>query len=194
MHKFSIITTLFSGILLVIFSCKHQPEDFTTQAGSAGPNAAAVCFESDVLPLFQSYCAKSGCHDAISHQGDYVLDTYENIVRQGIIPGNATNSKMYQVLFENGSDKMPPTPNADLSTTQKSLIGRWINEGARKTTACSIACDTTQFKFGTNISVILNTYCTSCHGGATPSANINLTVWSGAAGSHPRQAGRRSFT
>jgi hypothetical protein len=134
-----------------------------------------VCFESEILPLFQSNCAKSGCHDAATQTKGLILDNYSNIMRKYIVPGKADNSKIYQVLFENGKDKMPPAPNADLTAVQKALIGKWINEGAKNTVNCNTTCDTTQFKYAANISVIITTFCTGCHSGTAPSGNIDLS-------------------
>jgi uncharacterized membrane protein len=153
------------------------PDPGTGGTGGTGTGSTLVCFQSEVLPLFQSNCAKSGCHDAASHKGDYTLDSYNNIIREGIVPGRATNSKIYQVLFESGSDKMPPAPNADLTAAQKAIIGKWINEGAKNTINCGTACDTTQFKFSTTISPILASNCVGCHSGTAPSAGITLSTY-----------------
>jgi uncharacterized membrane protein len=138
-----------------------------------------VCFQSQILPLFQFNCAKSGCHDAASQNDGYVFDSYANIIKKGIRPGNATNSDVYEVLFETGDKKMPRPPNPDLTPEQKSLIGRWINEGAKNTVNCGSVCDTTKFKYSTDISLIIGTYCLGCHAGTAPSAGINLSTYSG---------------
>ena len=174
-------TILLSALLLALCwagnSCKHEvillSVDSTPQPGPVANNG--VCFESDILPLFQSNCAKSGCHDAATHTEDLILDSYANIMRKDIVPGRADNSKIYRVLFETGSKKMPPAPNADLTAAQKALIGQWINEGAKNTVNCMVTCDTTQFKYSTTISVTINTFCTGCHSGAVPSGNIDLS-------------------
>jgi cytochrome c553 len=147
--------------------------DTTPKPGPVANNG--VCFQSDILPLLQSNCAKSGCHDATTHNKNIILDSYANIVQRDLIPGNADASKIYRVLFETGKDKMPPLPNTDLTTEQKALIGKWINEGAKNTVNCASTCDTTQFKFAANINPLLNTYCTGCHSGAVPSGNIDLS-------------------
>ncbi len=172
------LAILVAGII-VINSCKHLPPETTIVPTPISGPGNGVCFQSDVLPLFQSNCAKSGCHDATTQAKGYVFDSYANIIKKDIRPGNATNSKVYEVLFETGSDKMPPLPNADLTAAQKTLIGKWINEGAKNTINCSINCDSTQFKYGANVSVIISTYCLGCHSGAAPSANIDLSFYNG---------------
>lgn len=184
MKKLIYISLLFIAAICIINSCTHLPpvESSIPPPPISGP-CNCVCFESDVLPLFQTNCATTGCHDAASHQGDYVLDSYVNIWRKGIIPGNATDSKIYEVLFRTGSDQMPPLPNTQLSSQQKTLIGTWINEGANNTVNCNpYPCDSTSFKYSTNISVIMSTYCTGnnlCHSGPAPISTLNLTSYIG---------------
>lgn len=165
--------------VFIINSCKHEAPvlaiDTTPIPGPVANNG--VCFESEILPLFQSNCAKSGCHDAATHTEDLILDSYANIIRKDIVPGKADNSKLYRVLFETGKDKMPPAPNADLTPAQKALIGKWINEGAKNTVNCNNTCDSNQFKYGANISIIINSYCTGCHSGTAASGNIDLSTY-----------------
>jgi len=185
MKKQLAVALTFLLIISMFGACKHEPPEQVVPdpvpggGTGGGTGTTVVCFESDVLPLFQSNCAKSGCHDASSHEKGYVLDSYDNIIRKGIVFGNATNSKIYKVLFENGDDKMPPLPNQDLTAAQKAIIGKWINEGAVNTVNCGTGCDTAQFKYGANISLIINNNCVGCHGGTAPSANINLSNYSG---------------
>ncbi len=174
-----LLTLALSGFVL-IYSCKHEPlAVIPTTPAPVNGGTGEVCFQSEILPLFQSNCAKSSCHDAASHEDGYVLDSYANIIKKGVIPGNATNSKIYKVLFESGGDRMPPPPNTDLTSAQKALIGKWINEGAKNTVNCGVSCDSTQFKYGANVSVIISTYCLGCHSGATPTAGINLSTYTG---------------
>lgn len=129
-----------------LISCEHDPylatiggggSTDTTTVGS-GVNGA-VCFETDILPLLSSSCARSGCHDATSRAEGYILDSYNNIVKKGVIAGNAAGSKIFKVLVKTGSERMPPPPNAALTTAQISLIAKWINEGAKNTTGCNIS-------------------------------------------------------
>ena len=166
--------------LTVINACKHEiPQAITGSPAPVPGGTGEVCFEAQILPIFQSNCAKSGCHDAATHEKDYVFDSYINIIRKDVRPGNAANSKVYKVLFETGDKKMPPLPNSDLTTDQKALIGKWINEGAKNTVTCGSVCDSNQFKYSTNVSVIMGTYCLGCHSGSAPSGGINLSAYNG---------------
>lgn len=189
-------------ISIALYACKHTipeqpiiptptpiPGGGGTGGGGTGggTGSTVVCFESEVLPLFQSYCAKSGCHDAASGRDGYVLTSYDNLFkkdgrpeRDNIIPGKPESSELYEVLFETGNDKMPPAGNTDLTTEQKNLIARWIREGAKNTTNCNTSCDSTlaSYSYNTHIRPIMQNHCTGCHSGSAPSGGINLSTHS----------------
>src|SRR5689334_22148052 len=98
------------GILVVmimfLFSCKHESvspatanNDNTNGGNGNGTDTTtypeiacdpdSVYFINTVLPLFISNCAKSGCHDAASHEEGIILDSYASILASGeIVPGN----------------------------------------------------------------------------------------------------------
>lgn len=165
---------------ITLWSCKHDVPgsviDPTPVTGVVPNNG--ICFEADVLPIFQSQCSKSGCHDAASREDGYQLDSYANIIRKGLVAGNAAASKLYKVLVDNGSDRMPPPPNAPLTSTQIATIAQWINEGARNTINCATGCDTTVFTYSGAISSMMQTHCTGCHNGAAPSGGgISLSTY-----------------
>ena len=154
-------------LLLIFVSCKHEIP-VAPGGGDPGPGPGddtTICFENEILPIFQSYCAKSGCHDAATASDNYVLDSYSNIVARGIRPGNAANSDIYEALIEDGDDRMPQQPNDPLSATQISKIAQWINEGAQNTTGCAPVCDSSNFTYSGGVRPILQTYCLGCHNG-----------------------------
>jgi hypothetical protein len=187
MKKTIIAVTVLTTV--VFYACKHLPPESATPPPTSGGGGSGggsgsnlICFQTDILPLFQTNCAKSGCHDAATNKGGYILDSYDNLFKKdgrvdnnNIKPGDPTNSKLYKVLFETGTDKMPPPPNPDLTSVQKNLIARWITEGAQNTSGCTQTCDSTQFKFAANIQPILQNHCTGCHSGPTPPNGVNLT-------------------
>jgi uncharacterized membrane protein len=167
-------------VLALFLGCTHDPlpviPDNTGggSTGGGGGTSGTVCFETEVLPLFQSGCAKSGCHDAASREEGYQLDSYANIVKKGIKPGNPSGSKIYQSLFASGDDRMPRPPYPAFTDQQKSIIAKWIQEGAKNTTNCNTSCDTTNFKYATAIQPLLTNYCAGCHTGSSASGGIRL--------------------
>ena len=151
------------NIPLRIVAIIPPPTGGATGSGGNGGGTGSnpICFQTDILPIFQTNCAKSGCHNAASNQEGYILDSYDNLFKKdgkvnnnNIKPCDPGDSKLYKVLFETGNKKMPPPPNPDLTTVQKNLIARWINEGAKNTSNCNATCDSTQFKFAANIQPI----------------------------------------
>jgi len=178
---FYIITIIFLSTT-ILFSCKHdallEPPPSGGGSGGGGAGTGKVCFESEVLPIFISTCAKAGCHDPITAAEGYVLNSYTNIMKKGIVPGKATSSKIYKSLYETGEERMPQRPNPELTTQQKNIIGTWINEGAENTVNCGTGCDTTKFTFAANINPLLQTNCVGCHNAASAGGGVNLNGYS----------------
>ncbi len=129
-----------------------------------------ICFERDILPIFQSNCAKGGCHDASHGASGYVLDNYQDVIKKGIVPGNPAASKIWQsISMKIFSVTVMPKGSPSLSATDLDLIKRWIATGAIDSGACSTSnCDTTSFTYSGTIAPLMQTYCTGCHN--SPSA------------------------
>lgn len=185
--KKSILAVLLA--VVVFYACQRQVSKPSTQSGGTvtvssdmeqainNAKGAPICFESDVLPIFQSSCAKSGCHDAKSHKEGLVLDSYRHIMQgEGIVPGQPFQSEIFQKIY---SGEMPPKGNTPLTDAQMKIIGKWIKQGAQNTTNCA-GCDTTQFTYSNTISVIFQTNCTGCHSGKNASGGIDLSTYAGA--------------
>lgn len=170
---------LFFFTALIVVSCIHEPFIDPTSLNEGQPTtpgcetSGKVCFESSVLPIFLSSCAKSGCHDAASREEGYVLDSYASIIRKGLTPGNANGSKIYKVLFETGEDLMPP--GAPLTKAQKDSIAAWINQGAKNTVNCNCSCDATKYTYAAVILPILSNTCVGCHKAGSLGGNIDLS-------------------
>jgi hypothetical protein len=166
---------------VLLDSCMHEPFIDPNALNGGEPStpgcvySGEVCFESSVLPIFVSSCAKSGCHNTTSHKEGFVLDSYANIVRKGISPGNASSSELYKVLFETGEDRMPP--DGSLTQAQKDSIKLWINQGAKNTTNCNCHCDDTQFTYAAIIQPIMSTHCVGCHKPGSLGGNIDLSAY-----------------
>ena len=171
-------------IIIVLFgvnACVHDPFLDPTSLNGGGPvtpgciTDGKVCFESSVLPIFISSCASDGCHDAKSHEEGFVLDNYYNIVRKGIVPGKASESKLYKVLFASGEDRMPP--NGSMTQAQTDSIRAWINQGAKNTVDCNCFCDQSQYTYAAIIQPILATNCIGCHKPGSLGGNIDLSTY-----------------
>jgi hypothetical protein len=171
-----VLLTSFFGILYG--GCKHElmapnPPSYPT---SPDVPTEGICFQENILPILQSNCALSGCHDAITSAEDLNLSTYSSLMASGIVnAGDPTNSKLYQVLIVSQSSEsfMPPPPHLPLTATQEALIYWWISEGALNT-PCTSVCDTNTFTFSGAVSPIVQSQCQGCHSGSTPSGSLLL--------------------
>lgn len=187
MKKLQIVSlATIASFVLLLSNCKHEPvwQENNTGNNSGNNNNGggtqtvdtSICFERDILPIFQSNCAQSGCHNATTRAEGYNLTSYATITSRGIIPGNATSSK---IMREINSNSMPPYPNPPLTAEQKALIKRWINEGAKNGTNCPPKCDSNSYTFSKNIQPIIQNKCVGCHNSGTKSGNIDLSNYNG---------------
>ncbi len=147
-------------------SCTHQSYVLPANMRTGDPN---ICFERDVLPIFQSNCAKSGCHTAESHKGGYILDTYQDVVKKGIVPGNPAASKIWESISMKIFDvEVMPVGAPALSASELSVIREWIATGAIDSGACyTNLCDTNAFTYSGTIANIMQLHCTGCHNSAS---------------------------
>jgi hypothetical protein len=111
MKKAITIATVF---ICMIIACSKS-NDITTAADCSG---TAKSFVTDVNPIIQSFCAaNSGCHASGSTNGPGALTSYQQIFN---------NRSAIRIVVANGS--MPQ--NSTLSSSQKSAIICWIDNGA----------------------------------------------------------------
>ena len=185
-------------------SCKHDPvlDDLTpnpvdtidpgdttivdpgdTTAVEVPCDPDVVYFDMQILPILNSNCAFSGCHDAASAQNGVVLESYESVISTTEVePLDLESSDIYEVLTETDPDKrMPPSPANELPQEQIQLIATWISQGAEDLHCDEDAtdCDTTAVTFSQIINSILQNNCVGCHSGAAPSGNVDLSSHAG---------------
>jgi hypothetical protein len=182
-HSFAAV--LFTLAVVLHSSCKNDPLEFLpptgngTSSNSCDPDSAY--FENDSAPLLNTNCAKSGCHDPITHADGIRLNNYSNVMSSGIVDaGNPGNSEMMEVVTETDPDKiMPPPPAAPLTSSQIALLNQWIAQGARNN-SCSGGCDTTNVTYSLSIAPLLQNKCNGCHGATSPGGGVVLTTFAGA--------------
>ena len=161
--------------IVILFSCKHDPTPTQAQLDQQTP---AVCFETEVLPLFVSYCGSSKCHNDFWHKDGYAFDSYDSIIAKGLVPGNAATSEVYLALFKTDTSHMPKLTNPDLSDDQRTVIRRWINQGANNTIGCASNCDTNHYAYNADIRPLLVNYCNGCHSGSSAQSGVRLDSFS----------------
>jgi cytochrome c553 len=174
-------TSVLMWILAVVFaavinsSCKHEipltEAQIQITGGTQTCSADTVYFQNKVLPLLNSGCAMSGCHDAASHKDGVNLTSYAKVLStSGVISGNPSNSKLYKVIANNS---MPP--GAPFTQAQKDIIYKWILQGA-KNNACN-DCDTSLFTYSGAVLPIMNTYCKGCHNPSSLGGGIDVSTY-----------------
>jgi len=183
------IPIILSVVMLTIYflgSCRHEPVSSPLSNGTGGGgttggtqtcSADTVYFQNKILPLLISSCAKSNCHDAITHQDGVELTSYQKIMTTvDVDPGDPNGSKLYRILNETDPSKiMPRPPSSPLTQAEKDLIYKWILQGA-KNNACN-DCDTTTITFSAAVVPIINTNCKGCHNPNFLSGNLDLTTY-----------------
>ncbi|RYD57333.1 MAG: hypothetical protein EOP56_08470 [Sphingobacteriales bacterium] len=148
--------------------------------GNQNPIDTGVCFKRDILPIFISNCAKSGCHDAASRQDGFQFTDYNSIVSKEFVAGNADATELYEKITEDKPEKrMPLFPNPPLTANQIYLIRRWINEGAKNSDCSSGGCDSTNFAYNTAIKPLTEKYCKGCHNAVSLSGGLSFDTYDG---------------
>ncbi len=151
-----------------------------TKCNSAENGVKSVCFERDILPVFQNSCAISKCHDAITAKEGYNLTSYTNVMKSsGLVKaGNPVGSTLYHSLTTDQASEhfMPPKPYSPLGKAAIDSIYSWIAKGALNQT-CGASCDTLNVTYANQISKLVQTNCFACHSGTTPNGGIKLTSY-----------------
>lgn len=162
----------------VVGGCKHHPiipkkqDSLPIDTNIVKPPTNpkdSVCFDEEILPILNSNCAMSGCHDPGSAQEGIILNNYSNV--QSTI---SSNKLITYITTTVSSKRMPPPPMSALTQTQIDLIKKWINEGRKQNIDCGKGCDTSNVTFSKTIGPIIQTYCQGCHSNSNPSGGINL--------------------
>lgn len=123
--KSRVIISLISVILMTGLSGCYK--DIISPGQDPNGPPQYVSFSGDLVPIFTTNCALSGCHDGSSHAPALTSElSYDAIVNGGyvdvVVP---TNSILYG---EVKSGSMPPTGALKASDVQKILD--WIRNGA----------------------------------------------------------------
>jgi hypothetical protein len=165
-YVFGITILFLAGTLTSVFlSCKHDPQGID--------QIEILCFETQILPIFQTSCALSGCHDSPGNESSYVFTNY-NHIREAVTPGDPMKSPAYTALISSGEEGIMP-PGQPLSIQNRTLIRIWIEQGALNEN-CGLVCDTVSvMTYADHVWPVIDLNCKSCHSGASPSGGIPLT-------------------
>jgi hypothetical protein len=141
-----------------------------------------VCFERDVLPIFQSNCTMSGCHDAVTRQKGFNFTSYSSIMASVRREDDGFEEILEKITEDRRDKRMPPPPKNPLTADQIAMIRKWIEQGAVETKCSETggnACDTVNVTFSGTIRPILQNNCLGCHSGTNPPLGVSLESYSG---------------
>jgi hypothetical protein len=197
LKKLSAVLVASGTAILFLLSCKHElPEPIGSTnpgngtgpgTGTANPGTPVTCspdtayFQQQVLPIFISNCAMSGCHDPASHQDGVILNNYNNIMSTGDVdPYDPGNSEVFEMIVEpDPDDRMPPAPGSPLPQAQIEIIRKWILQGAKNNSCVSSACDSVNVTYSVTIKNIISNKCQGCHSGSAPANGFDLSTYAG---------------
>ncbi len=114
---------LASILSIVLFqSCYYDKADLLYPGGNAACDTSVVAkYASDVMPVMNSSCNSSGCHNTASASSGVILDTYAGVKVQ------ALNGRLIgSIDHVNGT---MPKGGAKLTSCTITKIQQWINSG-----------------------------------------------------------------
>ncbi|MEQ8554457.1 MAG: c-type cytochrome domain-containing protein [Cyclobacteriaceae bacterium] len=115
-------------ISLTLLSCDYDKID------PEGPEVKDnVSFALDIQPILTSKCAT--CHNPTEEEPDFregfAYESMEDLIDEGdVIPGDAEESELVEMLEGNSEDGNDMPPEEPLTPTEIALIKKWIDEGA----------------------------------------------------------------
>lgn len=126
-----------------------------------------VCFDTDVLPILNTKCAMSGCHNSTNKAGGLDLSSYDAI---------QTYSSKDEILKYISNGTMPKT--GSLTVQEKEILARWAGQGySRGECASNTSCDTATVTYTNGVKQIFDTYCTGCHNMSNQSGGYALDTY-----------------
>ena len=101
-----------------------------------------ISYYKDVRPIFQQHC--QGCHQPAMPKGKLVMTSYADLFKKtesdqaGIVAGKLKESEIYQQIISHDG-KLPKMPRGKeaLSEREVTIVGRWIEQGAKDDTPVS---------------------------------------------------------
>lgn len=111
-------------------------KQFATQAIVIENPDSALVYRDVIQPILNEKC--SSCHNTNKAKGELVVTDYESVVKGGeskdvLVAGDARKSLLYKyaLLPMEDSLHMPPKGKQQLDSDEITLIGWWINSGAK---------------------------------------------------------------
>jgi hypothetical protein len=115
---------LVSSLSLLCFSCYY--DEVVDNTPDIPDITDEVYYQADVQPLFTEFCI--GCHPSLSSPDLRSGKSYNSLVPDYVVAGDAAASKLFQNLPGIGH---PIQLDFELSEDDIAIIKAWINQGAK---------------------------------------------------------------
>ena len=117
-------------LMVVLFLSACGAQTSPPAPTSSGTVTIPYTFAKDVLPIFQSRCLN--CHGATNPKAGLNLSSYQSLMAGSqngadIVPGDASSSKLIQLVMQG---KMPKSGPKLLPNQLQTLIN-WVQAGAK---------------------------------------------------------------
>jgi hypothetical protein len=98
--------------------------------------AADVDFTRDVRPILSRHCFKCHGFDDKARKAKLRLDVREGAVKKAVVPGKPDDSLLVRRICSTDDDEVmpPPATKNPLTDAEKSVLKRWVADGAEYTT------------------------------------------------------------
>lgn len=94
---------------------------------------APVDYVSEIRPILSDRCFTCHGPDAAVRATELRLDDEDSVHKLAVVPGNADASELIRRIESSDADVVmpPPDSNLQLSATERELLRRWVDAGAR---------------------------------------------------------------
>jgi hypothetical protein len=97
-------------------------------------SGAELSYNRDVRPILSDNCFSCHGFDPKNRKADLRLDTFDGAMAEGaIVPGDIAKSEVWSRIISEDQDEIMPPPKSHkkLTATQKDILKRWIEAGAK---------------------------------------------------------------
>lgn len=110
----------------MLVSCYYDNQEdlYPTIGNASNCQEGQVSFSAQVLPLMNTNCNQSGCHNALDRGGNIVLDNYTDLLtsaEDGSLLGSIKHAPGFIAM---------PDGAAKLDICSILLVEQWINQGS----------------------------------------------------------------
>lgn len=138
-----------------------------------GCDTTIIYFKQQVLPILQTKCIM--CHNPEKNSHGVLLNNYENIlatIETDDDDDDEQKNELAKVILRN---KMPPYPHEKLSSNQKNILLKWVNQGMQNNSCEETLIATSNLTFENSLKLVIENHCIGCHSGKSPANGYDFS-------------------